>query len=832
MQALLRQKNVDVAISDQCMYGLMTHGKNGDLVHAKKPTKWASSSPQMLARLRTRCDKTHDHQHLMGGRAKDAAFYPPELITEILRGMRDTADAAYQEESVSTALDFSTKRAGSLHDQPAFSIIAAYKNADLSQSNAKRRVKFQYLDGRTTSLDLEPHFKELYKDEYTTEVLPKEEAKNAIYDELSYFCDKVFRGVSYEEFAKDPEGKIIGCRWVSSNKGDAETPDVRMRLVGQEINRGDVCDDFYAATPPLEAKRLLFSDWATKKHIGGQRLKLHFTDIRKAYFNGIPTRSIYVRMPPELGLPKGTLGKLVRCMYGTRDAGAIWEQCYVDCLLGMGFVQSLASPCCFNHPDWEISVVVHGDDFTALGTDKSLDKYEAGLKAAFECKFRGRLGLDDSDAKEIRVLNRIVRINKSGLQYEADPRHVELLAKSMGLGDCKPVATPGIKKPFEDAALDLPVDDDTLPISSMDVDSGSPSKVTFSIADPEVFEVTPYRHIYGVKPKRFVFDRMGRMVKLGRLDDPFTGRTSKEMSMRLLQNKKDEHERARILRKTLIDGPAWESSTAHLIAKVSAKKMKQKRIGAKAAKAAERLESQGEVLNASEATTFRALAARANYLSLDRPECAYATKELCRFFATPTKTGWEQLKRLVRYLVGAPRLVWQFHLQDEAATLTTYVDTDFGGCHTTRRSTSGGAAMRGSHLIKHWSTTQSTVALSSAEAEITGICKGASQGLGLQSLAAGLGINLSLKVMTDATAAIGIARRRGLGKVRHLATADLWIQDRIRKKDFGLEKVPGCDNPSDIMTKNVSRDILLKHMSNLGLVYESGRAESAPSIDH
>ena len=51
MQALLRQKNVDVVTSDQCMYGLMTRGKNGDLVHAKKLTKWAASSPQMLARL-------------------------------------------------------------------------------------------------------------------------------------------------------------------------------------------------------------------------------------------------------------------------------------------------------------------------------------------------------------------------------------------------------------------------------------------------------------------------------------------------------------------------------------------------------------------------------------------------------------------------------------------------------------------------------------------------------------------------------------------------------------------------------------------------------------
>ena len=211
---------------------------------------------------------------------------------------------------------------------------------------------------------------------------------------------------------------------------------------------------------------------------------------------------------------------------------------------------------------------------------------------------------------------------------------------------------------------------------------------------------------------------------------------------------------------------------------------------------------------------------------------AYATKEVCRFFATPTRTGVEQLKRLVRYLAGAPRLVWHFKLQDSAPILTTYVDTDFGGCHTTRRSTSGGAAVRGCHLIKHWSTTQTTVALSSAEAELTGICKGASQGLGLQSLAADLGIDVGLQVMTDATAAIGIARRRGLGKVRHLATADLWIQDRIRKKDFSLDKVLGSENPSDMLTKHVDRGLLHKHMSKLGLNYESGRAQSAPSIDH
>ena len=93
-------------------------------------------------------------------------------------------------------------------------------------------------------------------------------------------------------------------------------------------------------------------------------------------------------------------------------------------------------------------------------------------------------------------------------------------------------------------------------------------------------------------------------------------------------------------------------------------------------------------------------------------------------------------------------------------------------------------------------------------------------------------MNWDILIRTDATAAIGICRRRGLGKVRHLATADLWVQDRLRAGDFRLEKVAGADNPSDILTKHVERPLLLRHLKTLGLYSESGRADSAPTIDH
>ena len=52
----------------------------------------------------------------------------------------------------------------------------------------------------------------------------------------------------------------------------------------------------------------------------------------------------------------------------------------------------------------------------------------------------------------------------------------------------------------------------------------------------------------------------------------------------------------------------------------------------------------------------------------------------------------------------------------------------------------------------------------------------------------------------DATAAIGVAERKGLGNIRHLDTQSLWMQDDVRRKRVKLEKVLGTENPADLMT--------------------------------
>ena len=78
----------------------------------------------------------------------------------------------------------------------------------------------------------------------------------------------------------------------------------------------------------------------------------------------------------------------------------------------------------------EPTIVVHCDDFNALGVSAELDWYEAELAKHFEIKFRGRMGPGDN-CSEIKILNRILRLTSEGLTYEADPRHVDLLSPTL-----------------------------------------------------------------------------------------------------------------------------------------------------------------------------------------------------------------------------------------------------------------------------------------------------------------------------------------------------------------------------------------------------------------
>ena len=154
-------------------------------------------------------------------------------------------------------------------------------------------------------------------------------------------------------------------------------------------------------------------------------------------------------------------------------------------------------------------------------------------------------------------------------------------------------------------------------------------------------------------------------------------------------------------------------------------------------------------------TAFRGAAARANYLAADRLDVQFACKEVCRWMARPTAHAWKALKRVCRYLISCPRLVYEFKRQS-VDTIDVYTDTDSRGYPRTPRSTSDGCVIIGTHAVKSWSSTQTSVALSSGEAEFNGAFRGAGVGLAYQSLPPDLGVNVGFRVWTDSSAAIRI----------------------------------------------------------------------------
>ena len=91
-------------------------------------------------------------------------------------------------------------------------------------------------------------------------------------------------------------------------------------------------------------------------------------------------------------------------------------------------------------------------------------------------------------------------------------------------------------------------------------------------------------------------------------------------------------------------------------------------------------------------------------------------------------------------------------------------------------------------------------------------------------------VDLPIDIFTDASAAKGIASRRGLGRTRHIAVHFLWVQERVAKGDIRLHKVWGEENPADLLTKYLTREKIERCMNLFNLKFLDGRAESLPTL--
>ena len=109
-----------------------------------------------------------------------------------------------------------------------------------------------------------------------------------------------------------------------------------------------------------------------------------------------------------------------------------------------------------------------------------------------------------------------------------------------------------------------------------------------------------------------------------------------------------------------------------------------------------------EWLEGQEATRYRAAASTQNYLSADRVDIRPSVKKAAREMSKPSSRSMSLLKKIARFLCGKPRMDMHYKWQDPSQhqRLSVYPDSDYAGCVTFRKSTSGGRALIGQHLSR------------------------------------------------------------------------------------------------------------------------------------
>ena len=228
---------------------------------------------------------------------------------------------------------------------------------------------------------------------------------------------------------------------------------------------------------------------------------------------------------------------------------------------------------------------------------------------------------------------------------------------------------------------------------------------------------------------------------------------------------------------------------------------------------------EGEKLNDVQGRRARRAIARINYLTLDRPDLAAASRLLSKNMSSPTTGTVRGVESVLRYLKTNPRCVQvlEGHVKGERQVIDVYTDSDWATDPKTRKSCSGGYIAIDGWVFSHWSKTQSNIALSSGEAELNSVVKGLVEAVGLKNLYSELfDEDYGIALHVDASACRGMVLRTGVGKIKHLSTKQLWAQAAVSSYGVKVIKIPRAINGSDVLTHVVSGPHAVNHVRRMG----------------
>ena len=391
LRRLREHPEVIEIVLDQCMFGLTSRDGNGQ-TPARKRTRILTNIRAAPMFLERQCDGSHQHVHLLSGRAKAAQSYPEALCK-------------------------------------------AFIDAYVFERDHMKDMNSEHLLNSLEALHESEIMTEPWEfDEHTGAPLDPQQVRAGRQREVNALKSRtVYTPVTRASAMNSGTGKFVKTRWVKSQKG----AEVRCRFVAQEFANGDPREDLFAGTPPLFAARLMVSLAATHHSDGWSLMSL---DISCAFLYAQAERELYIELPEEDPLYKtgNHVGRLDKALYGTRDAPQLWQKELNKTLQNMNFKCSKLHPGVYWNADRCLTLVSHVDDLLVCGPDAELHVMRAQLAQAYEIK-----GQTIKEGKGIlKFLGRTIKETYASYQWTGDDKHRTKLLDEWSMQQCSSIDTP------------------------------------------------------------------------------------------------------------------------------------------------------------------------------------------------------------------------------------------------------------------------------------------------------------------------------------------------------------------------------------------------------
>lgn len=191
-----------------------------------------------------------------------------------------------------------------------------------------------------------------------------------------------------------------------------------------------------------------------------------------------------------------------------------------------------------------------------------------------------------------------------------------------------------------------------------------------------------------------------------------------------------------------------------------------------------------------------------------RPDITFAVNDVSRFNSNYRIPHWTAVKRIMRYLNGTKQMRLRY-TRSGNCELHGYCDSDYASDVDKRRSCSGYVFKMSNPAITWFSKRQSTVALSTTEAEYMSMSEATKEALWLKQLADELDPKLAktIPLNCDNRSAIDLAESDGFSnRTKHIDVRHHHLREKLQEGIITIEYVPTEQMVADNLTKAVTKE--------------------------